>query len=51
LIETEKQNALKGKSAYLFAKMNSLTETKVIDALAQASQAGVKIDFLTSAKF
>jgi polyphosphate kinase len=46
LIEAEKENALAGKPAYLFAKMNSLMDCKVIDALAEASQAGVKIDLI-----
>ena len=46
LIEREKQNALDGKPARILAKMNSLSEKKVLRALCEASQAGVKIDLI-----
>ncbi len=43
LIDQEIKNAKKGKPAYIWAKMNSLLETDIIDKLYEASQAGVKI--------
>jgi polyphosphate kinase len=38
--------AAKGKSARLVAKMNSLTDGPIMDALVRAGQAGVKIDLI-----
>jgi polyphosphate kinase len=46
LIHRERQNALSGKSARIIAKLNSLVDADVIDALYLASEAGVKIDLL-----
>jgi polyphosphate kinase len=46
LIEDERQEALRNKPAAIRAKMNSLTEPKVIRALYRASQAGVEIDLV-----
>jgi polyphosphate kinase len=46
LIDREAQNAAKGKTGYIFAKMNSLVEPQVIQALYRASQAGVKVDLV-----
>jgi len=43
LIHRETRNALKGKRAEIFAKMNSLVDEEIIEALYQASCAGVKI--------
>lgn len=43
MIEREIEFAKKGKPATIWAKMNSLLDSKVIDALYRASQAGVKI--------
>lgn len=43
LIDSETRNAKAGKKAFIKAKMNGLTEPKVIQALYRASQAGVKI--------
>jgi polyphosphate kinase len=46
LIERERQNAQAGMSGRIVAKMNSLNEPSVIDALYRASQAGVHIDLV-----
>lgn len=43
LIENEIKNAQSGKKAFIKAKMNGLSELKIIDALYRASNAGVKI--------
>ena len=46
LINREKEHAAAGKEAYIIAKMNSLCDQKIIMALYEASQAGVKIDLI-----
>lgn len=46
LIEAQRQKALQGKPALIQAKMNALTEPKIIEALYKASQAGVHIDLI-----
>ncbi len=46
LIEFEITQAKANKPARIIAKMNSLTERKIIRALYRASQAGVKIDLI-----
>lgn len=46
LIERETANARAGKSAWIVAKINSLLEEKIIEALYRASQAGVDIDLI-----
>ena len=46
MIEEEAENARQGKDARIIAKLNSLCERKIIDALYQASQAGVRIDLI-----
>ncbi len=43
LIEAETQRCLAGQKAEIVAKLNSLVDTEMIDALYQASRAGVKI--------
>jgi polyphosphate kinase len=45
-IITEQTNAIKGKPAAIWAKMNSLIDSDVIDALYAAGQAGVKINLV-----
>ena len=45
-IERETKNAKSGKPAAIIAKMNSLTEVQIIQALYRASIAGVKIDLI-----
>ena len=46
LIEREADHARAGKPAKILAKMNSLTESAMIQALYTASQAGVKIELI-----
>lgn len=46
LIERERNHALKGYTAKIIAKVNSLCDKDIIMALYEASQAGVKIDLI-----
>ncbi|HEY7840114.1 MAG TPA: RNA degradosome polyphosphate kinase, partial [Gammaproteobacteria bacterium] len=46
LIDAEAQSAREGKEARIIAKMNSLGDPDIIQALYRASQAGVKIDLI-----
>jgi polyphosphate kinase len=46
MIDRETDHAKADKPAAIFAKLNSLVDTEVIEALYQASQAGVKIRLL-----
>jgi polyphosphate kinase len=46
MIEHEAKAQLDGKEGRIILKCNGLTETKVIQALLKASQAGVKIDLI-----
>jgi len=43
LIENEIRNAKAGKKAFIYLKLNNLTDSEIIDYLYEASQAGVKI--------
>jgi polyphosphate kinase len=45
-IRAETEIAKAGRKAHIIAKMNSLLESEVIEALYDASQAGVKIDLI-----
>jgi polyphosphate kinase len=46
MIDTEIDNALSGKKAFITAKMNSLEDEKIIRKLYDASKAGVKINLI-----
>ncbi len=46
LIKRETRHALEGKKAYIKAKMNSLCDKEIIEALYEASNAGVQIDLV-----
>ena len=46
LIARERDNALAGKEAKIIAKMNSLCDKEIIDALYDAARAGVKIELI-----
>lgn len=46
LIRREAENARRGLPARMIAKINSLAEREIIEALYQASQAGVSIDLI-----
>ncbi|WP_196592615.1 polyphosphate kinase 1 [Pectinatus sottacetonis] len=46
LINEEKKKALSGQLSHILLKMNSLTDRELIDALSEASQAGVKIKMI-----
>jgi len=46
LIHRERDHALVGKSAHIIAKMNALCDPDIIEALYEASAAGVKIELI-----
>jgi polyphosphate kinase len=46
LIRREQEHAQAGRPAHIVAKMNALLEPSVIEALYQASQAGVEVDLI-----
>ena len=51
LIQNEISNAKKGKPAYIIAKLNNLTDPKIIKKLYKASQAGVVIRLMIRGMF
>lgn len=51
LIDIEIKNAQKGKAAYIFLKLNNLTDSKIINKLYKASQAGVDIKLMVRGMF
>ena len=46
LIKNELQNAQEGKDAYIYAKLNGISQKKIINRLYKAGQAGVKIKMI-----
>src|SRR6202041_4159123 len=46
MIHREREHAVAGRPAHIIAKMNSLLEEAVIEALYEASKAGVQIDLI-----
>lgn len=46
MIDKEIEHAKAGEPSYIALKMNSLTDKKIINKLAEASEAGVKIDMI-----
>jgi len=46
MIEREAEQVALGRPAHIIAKMNSLEDTEIIEALYRASQAGVRIDLI-----
>lgn len=46
LIDREREHALEGRNAHIVAKMNSLCDKSIIEALYRASAAGVKIELI-----
>lgn len=46
LIKRETAHAVEGRPAHIMAKINRLTDLNIIEALYEASQAGVKIDLI-----
>jgi len=51
MIDKEIKNATEGKEAYIIAKLNNITDSKIIKKLYQASQAGVKIRLMVRGMF
>ena len=51
LIQQETENARKGKPAYIYLKLNNLSDRKVISKLYEASEAGVDIRLIVRSMF
>jgi polyphosphate kinase len=51
LIENEIKNARAGKKAFIYMKLNNLTDSEIIDYLYEASSAGVKIRIIVRGMF
>ncbi len=51
LIENEIKNAKSGKKAYIYLKLNNLTDAEIIDSLYKASKSGVKIRLIIRGMF
>lgn len=50
-IRREMENALAGKKASIFIKLNNLVDTEIIEVLYQASQAGVEVKLIVRSMF
>ncbi|HNY15037.1 MAG TPA: phospholipase D-like domain-containing protein, partial [Bacteroidales bacterium] len=51
LIENEIRNARDGRDAYIYLKLNNLTDAEIIENLYEASRAGVKIKLIIRGMF
>jgi polyphosphate kinase len=51
LIENEIKNALAGKKAYIYIKLNNITDMEIINHLYEASNAGVEIKLIVRGMF
>ncbi|NLJ43075.1 MAG: polyphosphate kinase 1, partial [Bacteroidales bacterium] len=51
LIENEIKNAKEGKKAYIYLKLNNISDAEIINLLYEASQAGVKIRMIVRGMF
>jgi len=51
LIDNEIKNAGEGKEAYIYLKLNNLTDAEIIENLYEASRAGVKIKLIIRGMF
>jgi polyphosphate kinase len=51
MIDNEIRNAQKGKKAYIYIKINNITDTDIIEQLYEASNAGVKIRIIARGMF
>jgi len=51
LIQQEIDNALKGKEAYIFLKLNNLSDRKIISKLYEAGRAGVDVRLIVRSMF
>ena len=51
LIDNEIKNAKAGKKAYIYLKLNNITDNEIINQLYEASQAGVTIRMIVRGMF